>query len=67
MNILFNGDVILCCNDWNRDNVVGNVNNESLEQIWNSAAMNHLREKIIKKRYHEIKACAQCTMAQLCT
>jgi len=66
MSILFNGDVILCCNDWHRDAVVGNINNESINQIWNGQTMNLLRKKILEKKYHEIKACAQCTMAQLC-
>ncbi|MBC2717016.1 MAG: radical SAM protein [Desulfobacteraceae bacterium] len=66
MSILFNGDVILCCNDWHRDAVVGNVNNESVDQIWNGQAMNHLRKKIVEKKYHEIRTCSQCTLAQLC-
>jgi len=65
MSILFNGDVVLCCNDWHRKAVVGNVQNESVERIWNGEAMNHLRQRIIKKRYHEIPACSQCTLSQL--
>jgi len=36
MNILFNGDVILCCHDWNRAIVVGNARTSSLREIWNS-------------------------------
>ncbi len=65
MSILFNGDVVLCCNDWHRKSVIGNVNSESVDRIWNGEAMNHLRKDIVEKRYHEIHTCSQCTLAQL--
>ncbi|RJP84785.1 MAG: radical SAM protein [Desulfobacteraceae bacterium] len=66
MSVLFNGDVLICCNDWHRKAVIGNVNSESLDQIWNGEMMNYLRKQIIQKRYREISACSQCTLAQLC-
>ena len=64
MNILFNGDVIVCCQDWNRDTVVGNVHNSSLKEIWNSEKMNQIRRSIMRKRYNEVKSCQACSLAR---
>jgi radical SAM protein with 4Fe4S-binding SPASM domain len=65
MCVAFNGDVILCCQDWLRKVVVGNVATNSLEQIWNSSLMNRLREKMVKKKYEDIESCLDCTNARL--
>lgn len=46
--ILANGDVILCCNDWMREVVVGNVYNENLLDIWQSDKK-HLNYDLCKK------------------
>lgn len=62
MNILFNGDVIICCHDWNRAIVVGNVKDTTLKDIWNSKKMNQIRRAILEKRYHEIDSCRSCSL-----
>ncbi|NOZ64857.1 MAG: radical SAM protein [Caldiserica bacterium] len=36
IHILFNGDVVLCCMDWQREVIMGNVRENSIEEIWNS-------------------------------
>ncbi|MFC2067617.1 radical SAM/SPASM domain-containing protein [Chloroflexota bacterium] len=61
MNILFNGDVIVCCHDGNRAIVVGNVKTSSLRDIWNSKKMNNIRRLIIKKRSVQITTCKECS------
>ena len=62
MNILFNGDVIICCHDWARTTVVGNVRTSSLKEIWNSKKMNRIRRLILKKRYEQIDSCRGCSL-----
>ncbi len=64
MNILFNGDVILCCHDWNRATVVGNVGTNSLREIWNSERMSQVRRLIMRKRYQQISSCKECSIAR---
>jgi radical SAM protein with 4Fe4S-binding SPASM domain len=64
MNVLFNGDVIICCQDWQRKTVVGNANTQSLQEIWRGKRYNELRKKITQKRYHEISTCCGCSIAQ---
>jgi radical SAM protein with 4Fe4S-binding SPASM domain len=63
MNILFNGDVIVCCHDWKRSTVIGNVKDSSLKDIWNSSRMNEIRRLILKKKYSEIVSCKGCSQA----
>jgi radical SAM protein with 4Fe4S-binding SPASM domain len=63
MNILFNGDVILCCNDWNRATIVGNAGSSSLREIWNSEKMNEIRRLILRKGYEKIDSCKECSLA----
>lgn len=36
VHILFNGDVVLCCMDWRREVVIGNVKERSVYEVWNS-------------------------------
>ncbi len=35
IHILFNGNIILCCMDWKRENILGNIRNKSIKDIWN--------------------------------
>lgn len=46
MNIDWQGNVVLCCNDYLSSYVLGDVNNESLIDIWNKPANKVLRTKI---------------------
>ncbi len=64
MNILFNGDAIVCCHDWNRATVIGNVKTSSLRSIWNSERMNEIRRLILRKRYEKISTCRECSVVK---
>ena len=63
MDILFNGETIMCCQDWNRAVTVGNVATASIKEIWNSSEMNEIRRLILRKRYEQIASCKECSMA----
>lgn len=45
-HILYNGDVVLCCMDWRREIVLGNVKKQSIYDVWHSAKYHQLREQI---------------------
>lgn len=62
MCVLYNGDVILCCNDWNRATVVGNLETGSIHETWNSAAVNTVRRLVLAKKYDQIDSCRQCSV-----
>ena len=46
LHVLYNGDVILCCMDWNRETVIGNLNEQSLDDIWGGEAFENIRAKV---------------------
>ena len=64
MNVLFNGDVIICCHDWDRATVIGNARTSSLREIWNSEKMNEIRRLILRKRYEQIISCKECSVVK---
>ncbi len=64
MNVLFNGDAIVCCHDWKRATVVGNVKTSSLKSIWNSERMNGIRRLIIRKKYKQISSCREFSLVR---
>lgn len=61
--ILWNGDVVLCCFDYDGFNVIGNVRDNSLEEIWKSAEAKKIREVFNKRRSDLLKLCQDCYLA----
>ncbi len=47
VTVLWDGDVVPCCLDFDKRYVLGNVGSESLASIWNGAPMRALREEFI--------------------
>ena len=45
IHIVENGDVIMCCMDWKREVILGNVKKQSIYEIWNSEKYNRIRNK----------------------
>lgn len=58
--ILWDGTVVLCPQDFFGENKVGNMNQMSLKEIWNSPSMIRYREMMSAKKYQEIKSCEYC-------
>jgi len=63
MDILFNGKTLMCCQDWNRAIIAGNVATASIKEAFNSSEMNDARRLIVKKRYKQIATCKECSSA----
>lgn len=59
MTILFNGDVTPCCVDWSHQLVVANIEEHSLDHIWNSLT-NKLRRQHISNQIPPSSACFDC-------
>jgi radical SAM protein with 4Fe4S-binding SPASM domain len=62
--ILWNGDVTVCCVDSNAQLVVGNVNDDSLVDIWNNRKYENLREIHRRREYFKVPLCEQCMMVR---
>lgn len=57
-----NGDAALCCMDTETKHLLGNLWQESIEEIWNGPKMAEIRAMHLEKRRHEIKICDGCTL-----
>lgn len=60
-NIMSNGDVILCCDDFSNKLILGNVKESSIKEIWNNENYQKIREKLFKGEYKKIPACSNCS------
>lgn len=62
MYVAFNGDVGICCVDYNHKLIVGNVKDDSLLNIWNSEPYKRYRKLHRQGKVNKIKYCRNCTM-----
>ena len=58
LTIGYNGDVILCCHDYFRKYIMGNVMEKSILEIWNS--YHNLRKQLLKYNNPELPICKIC-------
>lgn len=59
-SINWDGDVSICCVDWDSRGVVGNVERQSLGEIWRSDALRRMREAHMEGRYDAVPICKDC-------
>lgn len=62
INILNNGDIIVCCNDYNKKIIIGNLNHSTIKEIWNNKQFETIRRLQVDKRYKEISTCKMCSL-----
>lgn len=65
MAVNADGSVSLCGNDWAHGTVVGNVKQQSLQEIWHGEALFEFRKTMLEDRRKEIQACASCYYLQI--
>ncbi len=63
-SVLWNGDVLLCTHDWNRQVILGNVGEQSLAEVWNGEPANAARCSWIEGRPDDVPSCRGCTVYQ---
>ena len=61
--ILFDGDMVLCCTDYTRKVVLGNVAESSIEEVWNGPKAQAMRRLYAEGRMGEIPLCRGCTIS----
>ena len=63
-NILHDGTLLLCVHDWGRKEVLGNIMDSSIAELWNGPRMREIRQLVSERRYAEVAPCAECTLAR---
>ncbi|MBE6153640.1 MAG: radical SAM protein [Firmicutes bacterium] len=63
MHILSNGNVILCCQDWSHQTIIGNIRNNTISEIWNSTKYNTFRKMVYSKNVEAPEICKNCKLA----
>ena len=53
--------VSVCCVDWNKKIVVGDLRKQSLDQIWRGTSLNYVQRIHIERRRGQLESCRDCT------
>ena len=56
------GEVVACCVDWQRKNHLGDINQESIVDIWNGKKIRQLQVEHLSGNKEKIDVCSKCTM-----
>ena len=62
LNIAYNGDVVLCCDDFMYDTCYGNVMSSDLLDCWNHPEFNKIRLALLENK--RIGLCSRCNDSQ---
>lgn len=62
MFIDWNGDVLICNNDWGRKGIVGNVNHDDIQDIWLSDNLRQYREFLQAGARDKCTPCNKCNI-----
>lgn len=60
LNITYSGDVLLCCDDYLGVTAFGNVQNESLIDIWSKPEFVRIRQEL-RRNVYSFDICKKCT------
>ena len=66
LQVQADGEVVPCCVDWKRVNILSNINTESFKDIWNSARLSEFRIKHLKGYKSKMNPCKDCNMNDSC-
>jgi radical SAM protein with 4Fe4S-binding SPASM domain len=62
--LLPNGDVVICCMDYNLKHVIGNLLQQDYYDIWNNTAFLKLADTNRRQGFSNESICKSCTVAQ---
>ncbi len=60
MNINIEGKIIFCADDWWETDLFGDVNKESITDIWTGEHYEKLRKIHINREFDKLKVCGEC-------
>ncbi|MDY7228808.1 radical SAM/SPASM domain-containing protein [Hyalangium rubrum] len=60
LNVLADGSVILCCNDWKHLDRYGNLRTQGISEVWNGPQLTRLRKAALEGTLREHPMCKAC-------
>ena len=63
--VLWNGDVALCCLDYDGKVILGNLEQESFQDIWQGEKLRRIRQYHIQADLSQIPICENCSKSML--
>ena len=60
----FNRTVSICCVDWTHETVVGDLSQQTLEEVWQGETLKNFRIKHLKGQRHTLPPCTDCHYLQ---
>tara|TARA_R110002072_G_scaffold298816_1_gene473250 strand:+ start:5077 stop:6123 length:1047 start_codon:yes stop_codon:yes gene_type:complete len=67
LSINADGEVSPCCVDWNRKLSLGNLNDQSILDVWNGKKLQDLRFKHLQYDRSQIESCSSCGQIDYCS
>jgi MoaA/NifB/PqqE/SkfB family radical SAM enzyme len=58
--IMFNGDLVLCCVDYSREQVLGNIVGSSIYDVWNGEVAKEIRRRYLGHEFDKLPLCGNC-------
>lgn len=58
--ILWDGDFVICCSDYGRKSLMGNIKNQTINEIWKGEKMQKYRRAHLSGNYDEAAPCNNC-------
>lgn len=62
ITVLWNGDVVFCCLDYEGKAVMGNVNIQNFQKIWNGKEYKRVRKLLLDNKMKNINLCSKCSL-----
>jgi len=60
MSVLWDGRVVTCCMDSNGVQVLGDLNSQSIQEVWNGPVLSGVRDHFRKLDYSKYPVCLSC-------
>jgi hypothetical protein len=60
MSVLWDGRVVTCCMDSNGVQVLGDLNSQSIEEVWNGPVLSRVRDNFGQLNYSNYPVCLAC-------
>ena len=58
--VYWDGNVVLCCADMFSQSSIGNLREQSIQEIWAGTVMSEMRKKMAERKRFDIKLCTNC-------